>query len=311
MKFKILASVALLFVGRCFAVNQESAESRLLIKSNCVAQEMIQLLPIDDRESLELLFATFVNSDQFGYTLFSEKPIALGGGFVKTSYENVLAGYRSGCFFWRRWELWKLHFGKVKFRNFLFIEENFAACPEIRFVFLINKTLFVKTIRDHATRFHNITGREVDPMQLLSDLELGRTTLQQALSYSEELLGILLGFGEHNAALYAKRQKLEGPLLIPLAFEKEPSIGFISVKDEVDSIYELLQSPYDEDLEAYVINPVMFAADRAHPETSHLCRKYLKARAKLCKLYRNQSYLEVSLKQLIFDQSMAGEACCD
>lgn len=301
---------ATLVIYQAYAL-QEPAGSGLLMSSEWIEQEVLPFITDGDREELELFFANLVEQDQFGYVLFSEKPIALSGGFVKTPSDNVLAGVETGCLCLKRWELWKSHFEKIRFPNFLLIEENFAASPDIRFIFLINKTLFARTIRDHSDRIREIAGCILDPVNILADLEQGKTTLQQAIFFNEELLGILLGFGEHNSGLFAKRRQLQGPLLIPLALKIKPSIGFNSVEEEVSSISGRLQNPYDDDFGVCQIDPVVFVADLTHPETSHLCRKYLKARGRLCRLFQNQSYLMVSLKQLMLDQGVACEASGD
>lgn len=303
--------LAILVIYQANAFHQEPADSGLLMSSEWIEQDVLQSISDNDREELELFFANLVEQDQFGYVLFSEKPIALSGGFVKTPSDNVLIGVETGCLCLKRWALWKSYFERIQFPNFLLIEENFAASPDICFIFLINKTLFAKTIRDHSNRFSEITGCSIDPVKILSDLEQGKTTLQQAIFFNEELLGILLGFGEHNAGLFAKRRQLQGPLLIPLALKNEPSIGFNSVEEEVSSMCGRLQNPYNDDFGVYRIDPVIFVADRSHPETTTLCRKYIKARARLSKLYKNQSYFDVSLKQLISDQGVACDACCD
>lgn len=294
--FSFIISTVLVLI-MVYSIYQEPAESGLLILDNSEAGEIFHKLPKEDKETLELLFAFLVNQDQFGYTLISEKPMSLSGGFIKTPYENVLYGYNQSSLFWRRWELWKFHFGKLKFPNFLMIEENFAAMPDIRFVFIINKTLFIQTVLDHSKRFREVTGRVIDPEKLLKALEKGETTLQQAISFSEELLGILLGYGQHNASLYAKRQQIDGPLMIPLALEQSPSPGFASVQEESANICKSLQASY-ELVDGYTIGHVMFAADRSNPITAELCDKYRKAQLKLSTLYKDHTYLEESLRLL-------------
>lgn len=278
---------------------QESTHGRLLMPTNVIEQEFTRSLSPDDRDRIELLFSTFICKDPFAYVLFGEKPVALSGGFRRSSWENVLLNHDFNVLFWKRWETWKSCSLGLQFPNFLLLEENFSAVPNIRFVILINKKLFIETIEIHSKRFREITGKTMNPVKLLMELEEKKTTLQQAIHFNEELLGILLGFGEINASLYSRRQLLEGLLMIPLALHKSPSEGFLSVEDEVSFLNEQLQFSSNEDHFLFNVCPVEFVADKKAAETYVLCQKYLKARYRLCEIYRDGSYFDVSLRQLM------------
>ncbi|MFV0341139.1 MAG: hypothetical protein ACK5MA_11040 [Parachlamydiaceae bacterium] len=252
-----------------------------------------------DRTRIELLFSTFVGKDPFAYVLFGDKPMALSGGFRKQSWESMLLNDAFGDLFWKRWETWKKYTLGVKFPNYLFLEENFSAFPSIRFIIFINKKLFIKTIQNHSDRFQEITGSRLDPERLLLELENGKTSLQQAIHFNEELLGILLGFGQLNASHYSRRQQIKGPLLIPLALDETPSDGFLSIEEEMTYLNDRLQFSSNEDHALFKICPVEFVADINANETKVLCKKYRESRVRLCELYRDQSYVDVSLKQLM------------
>lgn len=299
MRISFLVFIAFPLFINAVEMNQEPANSGLLSPINSIEHEFTLSLSPQDKDEIELLFSTFIIKEPFGYVLFGEKPMALSGGFRQQSWESVLLNQDSSTLLWKRWETWKSCSIGLEFPNFLFLEENYSAAPNIGLIILINKKVFIKTVKSHSKRFQEITGRTIDPVKLLIELEEGKTTLQQAINFNEELFGILLGFGERNAALYSRRQKIEGLPVIPYALDHSPSKGFHSIEEEVDCLNKVLQFFSNEDHTLFNVCPVEFVADNKTAETAALSHKYLKARSRLCKLYRGRSYFEVSLKKLL------------
>lgn len=114
-----------------------------------------------------------------------------------------------------------------------------------------------------------------------------------------KLLGILLGYGQHNAELFAKGQQIEGPLLIPLALAQTPSPSYSTVQEEeAASIWKYLQASCNR-VDGCLIEPIMFGADKSDTATTALCKQYIKAQSKLSNIYKDQPYLETSLMLLL------------
>jgi hypothetical protein len=150
-------------------------------------------------------------------------------------------------------------------------------------VILINKKAFVKIVNKHKIFFKNKINKEIDPQQMLNDIESGKASFAETIHNDEALWGILLGYGKHNAILYEKR---ENKLLMDLTLEKAESTA-----NQLRGFGEYGYSPL-------VMGSVHFAAALTHPETRALQKKYRKLRAKISQIYAQNDFLEVTLQQL-------------
>ncbi len=162
--------------------------------------------------------------------------------------------------------------------NFIFFEEDAVDLPNIKFIFLINKMEFIKKIKEYQQLFNDILKCSVTPEKMLTDIESGRLKFQDAIKNSELLLGILLGFGEHNARLYERRQKLERPKKTEQLLLKSiiPQPNFSTVEEEIDYLNSLLLPFGDYNYSPIYAPIVHFVADHSHPETILLDVKYKK-----------------------------------
>jgi hypothetical protein len=116
------------------------------------------------------------------------------------------------------------------------------------------------------------------------------------LSY-QKALGILLGFGKHNARLFQQKEDLlekEDRLKKYGIYKLEP------IQKELQLMNAKLQSLHEHD--SYIIasiNRVCFAADLEHYETLKLRNKYDELNIKINEIYSKADWLEQTLLQLI------------
>lgn len=262
--------------------------------------ELLNEINPDDRESLEGLFQSFIYKDHFGYTIFGDKPISLSGDFTLTPWENTITGDRSGGCFWKKWDIWKKYKSLFPIHNFIFLEEQSYNYSDIKFVLVINKKSFLKAVKKYQRTFNEILGYQVNPEKLLQSIESGFSKFQSAIQNSEILWGILLGYGEHNARLYERKNemtRLIGRSKLILK-NTNPSMNFQSIEDEKKFLDAMLQSFNDSFDCICFINPVNFVADLTHPETLMLKRKYLRLDRKISSIFANGNVLQITLTQL-------------
>lgn len=261
--------------------------------------EFLNSLPTDDKEQITLLFNDLFLTDNFAYTLFGDKPVSLSGDFIITPWSNTIIGMRQGGCFWKKWNIWKKYRKNLKIKNFLFLEELYSASNgEICWILFINKKSFEKTIRKHQKVFDTTLGRHVDPVKLLQELESGKISLQSAINHNEFLLGILLGYGQHNPNLYQRRNELEGHGIVNRLLNPMPE-KFSSKEEEIYYIYSVLQSFGEYGYSPLVIKSIHFSADPSHPETIALNKKYTFSRGKISSIYANGDLLKTTLDNLI------------
>ncbi|WP_068466615.1 hypothetical protein, partial [Candidatus Protochlamydia phocaeensis] len=260
-------------------------------------QDLLDQIPLEDKEDIRSIFKQFIYKDHFGYTILGDKPISLSGHFTLTPWQNILSGDKNGGIFWKKWSTWKKYSSLFSMKHFLLIEEKSLNFPDIKFVILINKTSFLNTLKKHKILFDKILGFDISPQNLLEDIESGRATLQATIQNSEILWGVLLGYGEHNACLYERRDEIcrfKGQSKLKLKYFF-PSVSFQSLEEEKEYLWDKLQSFEDQDDSLSIINSVNFAADLTHPETKLLKKKYAELKKKVIFTFSDGDILEIAL----------------
>jgi hypothetical protein len=260
--------------------------------------DILSTIPKNDKEAIHSLFASLV-SDHFAYTLFADKPVSLSGDFTITPMNNILCGFRCGSRFWNRWEVWDRYKHKFKLTNYVLIEEHSEISKNNSLVILINKKAFIETIKKHTRLFDNILGKHIQAENLLKEIESKRVSFQSAINNNELLWGILLGYGKHNATLYAERDKflnlkdLKKRTVVPLSVEK-----LNKVDEKINSLNQQLQPFGEEHFFPLISDSVFFVADPEHPETKALEKKYSELRGRISAIYSKGDFLEITLSKL-------------
>ncbi len=251
-----------------------------------MVQEKIRKLSEHDKKILERFFEEIVINHSFGYTLFGEKPMSLAGCFtnlpyyqssvLRQSYATLLAGMKT----------WKIHKEDLPTKNFLLKFQKLSQGGRFS-IYLINKTATLKAIEKHIDFFCKVLKRDVTAEQLLMELCMQETTVEEVLHNHEGLKGILLGYGVRNALLYHRREEIS------------ESVDQSSSADE----YEKIQKCFERRHNYYqLLSPFplpAFCYDIESSETSDLLETYAKTRRILIETYANKDFLEVTLCKIV------------
>lgn len=266
-------------------------------------QETLNAIPNCEKEALEKLFHSLFNGEHFSYTLFGDKPMSL------TSYSTSVFNTDdflslSELKFRKRWRIWKKYEHLFSMTRY-FLVEGPSDKHGRRDIYFINKKYFIEKVNEHLDLFQEALGENITGALLLNKIENN----QKYLSFFDDhpmLLGILLGYGEHNARLYAKRDKLS-----PFVYREEipkipikipnPSKGFSSLQEEFNSYFSVLTLFGDTKYFPLIIHSVHFVADHNHPETRVLQKKYKKMRGEISAIYAKGNFLEITLSKLAED----------
>lgn len=272
--------------------------------ANCIAEPVVDTalcqLSEEDKKYLNAIFHILVDSDQFAYTLFGDKPVSLSGHYLVLPYDTGLRGIIFRRDFWRAWSIWKRVQTKLPISNYIFIEEAAYNFTEngMKFIFFINKDSFVRVVDQNIEIFNSVLGHRTNGQQLLAQMEAANAFMPIILN-DQTLLGILLGYGKHNAQLYARRDNLRRNKLSGALPRIVLSRGFSTLKDEEEFLNQQLQPAASYDFDAQTIAPVQFAADLTHQETKHLQKKYSQMRQKICSMMvDNEKFLALILTQM-------------
>ncbi|WP_148300673.1 hypothetical protein [Candidatus Protochlamydia sp. R18] len=262
--------------------------------------EILKSIPEDDREVLSRLFYQLMNNDHFAYTLFGDKPVSVTANFILTPYGNIFCRMKCGGYFWEKWKVWKKYEHLFPMKNYLLLEES--AQTNTKNIFFINKKWFVKTICQHLKIFETILGENITPKNLLNKIERSQNFFS-VIKENPILLGILLGYGQHNAELYSRRNDLRQFIdfkqipKIPYKMLK-PSKQFVSLEEEYQYLNSRLKPFSDYHYLPLIISPVHFVADYRHSQTVELQKKYQKLRGKISAIYSQGDFLEITLFEM-------------
>lgn len=253
-------------------------------------------IPIEDRGELELLFKKLFLNDHFAYTLLDGKAISITAITHEVDLDDLLSGSRKGRLFWNKWETWVKYRSQFPTPNFLLIKEESKNVEGTSWIVFINKQVFVETINNHRLAFQEVLGK-VTPQELLRKLESDNVTLQDIVQGSDLLLGILLGYGEHNCRIYDERKRNEQYRNTMKCLLNQTLVSSIS-KEEIENRVNSFR-PINYQSYILKVNPVSFCADTTHRENKQLGDKYQNLNEAISKLYKDRDVLETTLSLMM------------
>lgn len=267
----------------------------------------------DDREALEAFFYELYFSGG-AYVLFGNKPMSFCS-FTKTSYsqrtpltnitelstclhlQNIKAN--------RGWKVWKKYedlFPSSKFVIIESVERDYVT------VIIINKKNFLKKVKENIDVFREFLGADITPDVLLRRYLVSSNPMQEVFQNHRVLLGIVLGYGRHNAELFSRKIEIEIARESlddsDLNTQIVPAEGFLSLEEEYQFINSQLISYQEPDLWEWS-NPILplpgFIADLKHPETRQLKKQYREQHKEIVEKYKKRDFLQITLAAFMND----------
>lgn len=278
-------------------------------------EKELQKIPKSDKEILEWFLRDLHVNGPCSYVLFGDKPMSIYS-YLDIDWEptqpqisppheffafSITKSTRKNIMKSKGWETWKKYRALFPSSNFHLFENHEHG--RITLV-MINEHNFLKTVEEHIDEFRNILGPEITPHIVLDCCVQSQDLFKDVLKRNDGLLGILLGYGRHNALLFSRRHEIKKVRGLQRFSIKRrnliPSNGFATIEEEYDQINKRLLEFDKSILDDF--NPLsmalpFFVADPDHPETKELKIKYRKQYKDIVKNYRNQDFLEVTLNQ--------------
>lgn len=300
-KIKIFGFCLLCLATTLLIGNQFNGSSKII--------KVLKTFPKDEREVLELFFFE-LNRSGSAYVLFGNKPMSICSfmelddsrrdpltSILDLSWKLRLSNLRMN----RGLEVWKKYKHLFTSSKFFLLENR-----EQDWVTMvtIHKRNFLKKVEEHIDLFKAVLGTHMTPVILLKQCLNSDNIIGNVLKNNDALLGILLGFGRHNAQLFSRRTQIEEGKefrRIPLTNKPlTPSHGFSTLEEERQHINGVLRR--FSECDTCDCNSLCFAwpgfmVDPNHPETQQLRKEYKKQCEKIIDKYKKGDFLEVTLKQ--------------
>lgn len=266
-----------------------------VIESKSVIRQVEETLSFEEQDELKILFHNLFAEHELGYTLFGDKPMSFC--FPPTSVlsistqEHVFKIYTRGSLpLFNALKAWNKVQSLKKNENFILIVNEKNGFPES--VFLINKSRFLFVVNENIDAFRKIYGYEITAESFLKDLNdkiIGpRELFQQHL-----LLGILLGYGRHNAELFQRREMLlSGKKQAPFLIFQKPGARFSTIEEELYFLDRHLQPIYTNNSTLLLVKPVNFVGDFQRLETHLLQAQYKFLHKELTALFLCQDWFQ-------------------
>lgn len=258
-----------------------------------------------DLELMKPLFDELFKENEFGYTLFGSKPVSFC--FPIHDYNDIFrAKSINENFFGKIARCFRGALNAWEKNKHLFLNDKFSLVSQIyesdNYVFIvINKKEFVKVFIENQDLFISCFGSQISPELFLKKFELGEIELIHKTNHL--LLGILLGYGRHNAILFQRRMeiemKLECMLCLFPADTTPTSSEFSSMYAELSALKKTFSTFHYSDERLYPIQlPINFALDRNNADSKMLKKKYEVERNYISNIYSKKDWYEQTLIKL-------------
>lgn len=169
--------------------------------------EMLDQIPKEDRQVLELFFKYIIHHSPLGYSLCGQKPVSEENfTFMSSAIPPFGAYIFFECYaysiLWKGWECWQRY-------AHLFPSKNFVLrfVPHYKTLYLVNKRAAKKAIEENLDLFHKFFDASLSSDEILKNICNPKE--KEYLMKNHILLGILYGFGRNNAIGFLGRKHVE------------------------------------------------------------------------------------------------------
>lgn len=188
----------------------------LLVLIGCHSPEnrsLDSLIPLEDRQKLEILFQRMLTGDYFAATLFGNKPVTFqefhDDPWKLSSYAMV--NPYNHFFLDEGWNTWIKY--QKSFPSQRFIFTKIPSKGGYEFLILINKIAFKKVFQENRDLFAEALGDQVTAEQIFQDFESQQKTFEQIVNDHEGLVGLILGYGREGSLSVFHQGALEFQIL--------------------------------------------------------------------------------------------------
>lgn len=220
------------------------------------------------------------------FEVFSHIPEEEKREFLSFSSHSII---KNELNFFENWNVWKGLKDQYPMTRFLLIERkppSFSTGESS--VFLVNIAATACVLEKHYQKFRAAVVEDFDPLDIVFEIQDNHSLLWNTILGREDLLGILLGYGEENAWLFVKIKKWEEQSSDLRGSQKTSFLRSLS-----------MQTPGSNALSSFdPLWPLPCFGCYATTESSDLIKKYEHERRAIKKIYRGKDFVQVTLDRL-------------
>lgn len=296
---------------------------KILLICHLMMGSLLSAHPIKNFSEVEEFWHILFEQYHFGYTLFGHKPLSFDRYYLVNSQQPWLFNNQNHFIISRLWPIWEQYSLKLINHNFVIKRVQFKEKDEtlMEEFYLINKSDSLLTIRQYWEEFKEHFQHVDNPEQLLELIcENGPHIIK-----NHRLLGLLLGYGDHNTHLFQKQHDLFEQLAslvylqpkeILLSLPSDELINLIYARKQAtvlpNSSWQSLWREYENtnfqlssSLGALIsykrllaIPLVPYRVDPSSFETKEILKNNLETQKVLKEIFYDRHFLEIVLKRL-------------
>ncbi len=303
---KIKKKLIWCFIGIVFCLNANAHLTQKVRNENFVFDSISK----EDKEDIETIFTRLFKLGPFAYTVYFDKPMSFSEAIIDpVPLEEELSVIRIDecvrslmlyyfppkCLLKKSWKALEKYQSYFNNEKYLLINRKFNGNEMI---FIINKPIFKETIQNHITTFKRVLGEKFSAELLLEQIEKPNADIRKLLKNNHALLGILLGFGNHNSELYENREQLYRKKYLLNCVKDYKKI--LKIQKQIDDLWRILQVRNDYYTYTLVTrHQVAYACDRNHPESLQLEEKYEKQARQVDVILNEKEWVENIMLKLM------------
>ncbi len=277
----------------------------------------LQTLSANEKFFLEAFFRTLISTDNGSYVLYGNKPTSLMIYKEWQSYDlQPVSAFPSGSDFSpekKGFEIWQKYQHLFPLKTYTFVKIGSCFSDHMTAVFLIHNKRLFNILRQHFNDFHRIFPHFNSAEYLLNAMLTNPSVLQQICHKHDLLLGIILGFGKDNAALFERKNKIEAFLFPQNFYPHQPHLekpflrpipcsAFATLEEELNAI----ETKSDGVIEGFDLPgiewtlhcPLGFLVDKEKTDLSQLRAQLKQHLIKATLAYQKGNFLQVTLNEL-------------
>lgn len=262
---------------------------------------------------METLLQRMIFEQDFGYTLFGNKPVSLAVYFLNPSFDTVFCSKRGSLFpIVKVWSILEKNIISHLQGNYVLLKQIDRAKNHHLFqIIIINKCSFLQTVAEHLDLFCELLEKKISPKELLDEVILNQRSLWDILNSNEALYGIILGYGKDNSLAFKRKMEL-GQVFRPDCqnsqkkppFSPKPSKGFQSAEEE----YRYLEDQHCFfDIQPSSLSPLyppcFMTMKNNDKETKLLVKEYKETFKQIVEIYAKGDFLSITLDRLALEKN--------
>jgi hypothetical protein len=252
-------------------------------------KESLNKIEKNDKKKLDLFFRTLIGRDEFGFTLFGQKPVSTVYWESPQIWEEICSDDHYSMILSDGLAVWNQYRHLFPLKKYILIETRLN--DHVDELVLVNYEEALHVIKEQITLFQDYFQEKGSPQTIFD-----RCLAINFKPKHSALFGILLGYGKQNAFRFHKREELQKKVFLGAKIPNAVVPEYDEYK-ELSKEWNSLES-FEKGDPLNIVKFPRFVVDLKDSETKEILEKIKKAKKKISLVLKSEDFLEVVLSRL-------------